>query len=612
MRPEWEIDFPWLIVAHEWAERHCVVPDSFGKGAEWKFRGWQTWCLANFYRVRPDAYIPVDDRGTPPDGVGPSSAFRWRRSQIVLPQKAGKAPYTAAHICIEAVGPAIFGGWAKDGDLYRCADFGCPCGWEYPYDEGEAKGVPWPTPLIQITATSEDQTSNVYDALRPMIRNGPLASVIPKVGEEFIRLPGGDGCQVEPVTSNATSRVGQRCTFIPQDETGLYTKTNGMVKVAQTQRRGAGGMGGRAEETTNGWDPTEGSTAELTAKDAKTLGDIFRFHPRASEGLNYRLKADRRKIHKCVYLKPTEEDEEDGTPWIDLDAIEGEAAELVENDPAQGERFYGNNIVAGGGPAFDIDHWDTLLGLPGSDGKRDDGYRPAKGAVVVIGVDGARYDDALAVVGCEVATGFIWPLDIIERPDNLSKEQLEDYEHDRERVDGVVRDAFDHWQVWRIYCDPQHLDYLMQGWRNDYGQKRVIDYWMYKPLNVAWPVRRFRDAVTSAEISHSGSKVLRRHIGNAKLRELSHPTDDKGRPMHTLDKESHMSPRKIDGAMAAILAWKGRMDAIGANIVNLNPQPTNAVPPQNEPEPRPQTWTPGTAPNLLQPAPDGALSGDIS
>jgi hypothetical protein len=37
-------------------------------------------------------------------------------------------------------------------------------------------GMPWPTPLIQITAFSEEQTDNIYDALRPMIDDGPLTS----------------------------------------------------------------------------------------------------------------------------------------------------------------------------------------------------------------------------------------------------------------------------------------------------------------------------------------------------------------------------------------------------------------------------------------------------
>src|SRR6185503_6202554 len=103
----------------------------------------------------------------------------------------------------------------------------------YVYDPGEPMGRPWSTPLIQITATTEDQTDNTYDALRPMIDKGPLAELITKTGEEFIRLPGGG--RIDAVTSKATSRLGQRITFAAQDEVGLWTKTTRMDKVADTQ-----------------------------------------------------------------------------------------------------------------------------------------------------------------------------------------------------------------------------------------------------------------------------------------------------------------------------------------------------------------------------------------
>jgi hypothetical protein len=43
--------------------------------------------------------------------------------------------------------------------------------------------------------------------------------------------------------------------------------------------------------------------------------------------------------------------------------------------------------------------------------------------------------------------------------------------------------------------------------------------------------------------------------------------DDKERPMHTLSKPAQQSPHKIDGAMAAVLAWEARGDAISEGAV---------------------------------------------
>ncbi|HEX5899507.1 MAG TPA: hypothetical protein VFY32_08920 [Solirubrobacteraceae bacterium] len=48
-------------------------------------------------------------------------------------------------------------------------------------------------------------------------------------------------------------------------------------------------------------------------------------------------------------------------------------------------------------------------------------------------MDGALYHDALAVVGCHVASGYIWPLGVWERPEKAG----EDYEHDLDEVDAV-------------------------------------------------------------------------------------------------------------------------------------------------------------------------------
>jgi hypothetical protein len=43
---------------------------------------------------------------------------------------------------------------------------------------------------------------------------------------------------------------------------------------------------------------------------------------------------------------------------VDLDAIEGEAAELEEKDPGQAERFFGNRIVRGQGTWLPEGLWE--------------------------------------------------------------------------------------------------------------------------------------------------------------------------------------------------------------------------------------------------------------
>ena len=528
------VDFPTLWVAADWVPQHCVVPDRLDADP-FEPSHWQLWALVNAYRVRRSAEVGQL-----------ATAFEWRRSQIVMPQKAGKAPYTAARICVEAVGPALFAGWAEGGEVYDCRDYGCGCGWVYEYEPGEAMGGPWgvvggsSVPLIQVTATSEEQTDNIYDALRPMIDRGPLSTLITRTGEEFIRLPRGG--RIDVVTSKATSRLGQRVTYAPQDETGVWTERNGMVRVAETQRRGLAGMGGRAEETTNGWDPTEQSVAQRTAE--ADTGDIFRLHPLAPTSLSYVNKQERRKVHRHVYT---------GCPWVDLDAIEAEAAEILSVDPAQAERFFGNRIVAGQGHGYDVERWLELA---------DPRVVVADRSLVTVGVDGARFDDALAVIATDVAQGHQWSLGIWEVPPNAP----DDYEHPVGEVDGVMAEAFERWNVWRVYVDPQRIENLLDRWQGRWGEKRVMPWTTNRPRQMAHAVRRHVTAVAAGDLSHCGDSVFARHIGNA-MRQAVNVKDDDDRRMFVLSKDRPYSPLKMDGAVAAVLSFEAAGDAVAAGAL---------------------------------------------
>ena len=531
---EFRVEWPTLYVAIDWTQAHCVIPDGFHKGDPFVMADWQAWCLLNHYRVRPEAVWN-------PENPALASAFHYRRSQRVMPQKAGKSPLTAAQICLEAVGPALFAGWAKGGERWDCRDNACSCGWVYEYLPGEPMGMAWPTPLIQVTAFSSEQTDNVYNALRPMIDEGPLTETIPKTGEEFIRLPGGG--RIDVVTSSARSRLGQRVTYVSQDETGIWTASAGMVKVAETQRRGLAGMGGRATEDTNAWDPAENSVAQRTAE-SKTK-DIFRYHPMPPAKLRYALKKDRDRIHSIVYR---------GSRWVDLGSIDAEAKELLEVDPAQAERFYGNRPTAGAGTAFDIDRWRELA---------DPTVVIADKNLVTIGVDGARYDDALAVIVTDVVTGHQWPADIWERP----SEADEDYEHPFDEVDQKMRALFDRYDVWRVYIDPGshtgNISPLVDRWQGRWTDKRVIEWMTYRDRAIAFAVRNFTEAIGAGDLSHDGDSVLAAHVANARKKMLK-VTDEDGRRLWTIQKDRPGSPRKIDGAMGAVLSWEARNDAIAA------------------------------------------------
>lgn len=339
------VDFPTLgYLQADWLAWHAPIPDGFRKGQPFVLSDWQLWCTANHGRVRP---------GTPwrPEDPIKNQAFEYRRSLIAGPQKYGKSPYGAGTTLIMALGPDLFAGWAEEpGEIYDCARYGCHCGFIYEYEVGEPMGMPWPTPLIQLMATSEEQVNNTWRPLQRMVLDGPLVERI-RVGEKYMRI--GDEGVIEKVTSSESSRLGNPTTGFLQDETGTYTKTNGLIRTAQTMRRGTSGMGGRGLELTNAWDPAEESTARSTFE--SRAKDIFRFFRQPPANLSYKNKRDRRKIHAYVYA---------GASHVDLDGIEAEAYELLEQDPAQAERFYGNKLVRGMGSWLPDGLWEGTYASP--------------------------------------------------------------------------------------------------------------------------------------------------------------------------------------------------------------------------------------------------------
>jgi hypothetical protein len=332
------VDFPTLgFLAADWIEWHCPIPDGFHQGKPYVMADWQLWCTANHYRVKKDAtWVP--------DNPVRGPAFYYRRSLVVAPQKTGKGPWTASQALLEGRGPVLFAGWARGGEMYDCRDFGCGCGFVYEYEPGEPMGMPWPTPLIQIMATSEDQVDNIWRPLTAMVKNGPLSETV-KAGEEFLRLP--NNGRIDKITSSALSRLGNPITACFQDENGTYTKSNGLTKTARTMRRGVAGMSGRSNATTNAWDPSEKSDAQETYE--LHPKDVFIFFRQPPESLKFKRKADRRKILEYVY---------EGSWWVDLDSIEAEAAELMQLDPGEAERFYGNRLVQGQGAWLPRELWE--------------------------------------------------------------------------------------------------------------------------------------------------------------------------------------------------------------------------------------------------------------
>jgi hypothetical protein len=540
-----------MAVVPSWIEVHCAVPDGFRAGAPFRLYDGQLLWFRNFYLVKGTAeFDPVNPVFAP--------AFRYRRGLDVGPQKVGKSPKSAAHICLEAVGPSVFGGWADNDDGYVCRDHGCGCGWEYAYEPGEPMGMARPTPWIQIIAVSEDGTGNVYKALRPMIAKGPLAFLMPKTGEDFIRLPG-DGL-IEPVTSSDTSRVGARGTFVVETEVGFYTSRNGMTKVADTLHRNLAGMSARAALESNSWDPAQHSTAQIEYElvEMGKVDDVYVQVTWPPKNLSFANKAERRKILRIVYPDDTRRE---NNGHVDLDAIEAEAAGMVEKDPAQASRFFGNGRDSGAGRAFDLQVW-TARRVPAP-------KTVESGALITIGGDGSKRWDHFSIIATEVASGYQWPLGIW-RPEDYSHHEIP-----MDVVDAVLVTAFETFDVWRAYFDPPYIESWVATWKARWGEERVHARETASVKLEAYRLRAWSEAQRAGEITHCHPShplcaLFSAHVGNAFKLESGY-SDDQG-PLWRVQKDRDGSPDKIDSVPAADLSWEARTHAIAAGALNVAPE----------------------------------------
>ena len=544
-----------MAIVPSWIEAHCVVPDGFRVGAPLRLYDYQLLYTANFYLVRGDAeWIP--------DNPVLGHAFVYSRGIIAGPQKLGKNPMGAAQVCAEAEGPVLFADWAGKDDGYSCEENGCGCGWEYAYDPGEPMGMAWPTPLIQITAFSQDQTDNTWDVLRPMIQKGPLNDLIPKTGEMFIRLRGADDqARIEVVTSSEQSRLGARTSFVLQDQLEQWWEANGMRKVADAQYRNLAGTGGRASLLANAWDPTQHSVAQREFE--SSAPDVYRQatwaptqHPcNQPEHDHFGDVVERRRIFEVVY--PEDVRRENGG-HVDLDSIDSEAVKIFEYDPPQARRYFGNERdVQGSGKAFDVLTWNERRV------KRPKTV-PDK-ALITIGVDGSVRWDHFPLIATDVAGGYQWPLHIWT-PNGPGREV------DVDAVEAVLEQAFDTWEVWRLYGDPPYIESWLAKWSGKWGKDRVIPWETASTRKMAYALRAYKASITSGELSHCHESnrwcaLFSQHIGNAVRRDTGYQ-DDEGF-LWTVQKDRPGSPNKIDSVPAGALSWQARNDAIASGTINV-------------------------------------------
>jgi phage terminase large subunit-like protein len=164
-----------------------------------------------------------------------------------------------------------------------------------------------------------------------------------------------------------------------------------------------------------------------------------------------------------------------------------------------------------------------------------------EGEPVVGAFDGSYRRDASAVALCTL-DGFVSVV-VWERPEGAGS----DWKIDRQEVSDAIAELMERFDVLELACDPPGLHAEIEQWREQYGGV-VVDFPTAVRARMAPACDRFRVAVLEGDLSHDGDPVLARHVGHCVAKETPFGT--------IIGKEHPDSPRKIDAAVAAVVAFE--------------------------------------------------------
>jgi phage terminase large subunit-like protein len=170
------------------------------------------------------------------------------------------------------------------------------------------------------------------------------------------------------------------------------------------------------------------------------------------------------------------------------------------------------------------------------------------GAEVVLGFDGSFSNDSTALV--VMSAGEKPHVDVVECWEKPVTEGG-DWRVPIVDVEDAIRSACRRWQVREIVCDPFRWARTYQV-LEDEGLP-IVEF-PQSPQRMVPATQRFYEAVLNKTITHSGDPRLARHLSNCVLK-----VDQRG---SRLAKDSRNSPRKIDLAIAAVMALDRASQAV--------------------------------------------------
>lgn len=503
------------------------------------------------------------------------------------PKGCNKSGLAADLVMFEAFGPARFAGFAVGGETYEFM------GRTYTYAPGEPMGKPVVSPDVRILATEEEQAGNVYAAVylnlteetAPLFRYAQAYGLT--VNKKGVLMPSGGS--VRPSTSGSASKDGGNETFAVFDETHLYVKPelremfSTLVRNLEKRR---GSTGTWYLETTTMYRPGQDSIAEQTynaadlIEEGRLLVNRQLFDHRWGEIKSLRdpivpSTEESRRWHIENLQHAFREAYGDALEWNDLESLVNGVFNPMRKE-SDTRRYFLNALTSSTDAWVPVESWSArnIITLIKS-GEAQGFLAPAAGDMITLGFDGARSNDATALVACRVSDHHLFPLLIREQPDGP---EGENWTVDREEFDAEVRRAFARYTVVGFYADPPYWLELVNAWERDFGDELLVHasgsesirYWTKHTTRIAMSLELLQTAIADGTMTHAGHKAMTRHFLNARVWRRTGGD--------VIGKETKNSVRKIDAAMAGTLAFQAAVDYEYRGKQPAADEPETAVP----------------------------------
>lgn len=486
-----------------WVSEWLVQPDGPDAGVPWRYTKEQARFIAWWYAI--------DETGR----------FIYRRGTLRRMKGWGKDPVLSTICAVELCGPCRFQGWD---------DLGFPIAAAHP--------APW----IQIAAVSKDQTRNTMTLFPRIFSDLAEREYGLDIGKEILYTRAGG--RIEAVTSSPTSLEGGRPSLVVKNENQHWTSSNDGHNMSQVidrnlakSRDGAA----RAIAITNAHEPGRDSDAE---RDWEAYQKMSQGRSRGRGYLYDSLEAPPdTKIEDEASLRRGLMIARGDSYWLDIDRLVEEIYD-PKTPVDMSRRYYLNQLWAAQDAWLAPEQWN----------KNATDAEVKAGEAITLGFDGSKSDDWTALVGCRVDDGFVWPIGIWD-PEAYGGEAP------REQIDLTVRSAVEKYDVVGFYSDLHPWESYVDAWNEDFGPELIVRAaarhkvafdMRSRTKDATFATERFHDAVLEGLIPHSGDATLNQHIYNARRRPNAYGV--------AIGKEHRESARKIDGAVAAILARQARTD----------------------------------------------------